>query len=209
MIVKYLNYQGFTLVEMSVVLIIIALLIGGFLTPLSKQVDQLRIESTQKKLTEIKESLLGFAIINGYLPCPDDDDDGMENSTACAGEGDLPWADLGLNEGRRDEWGQSFHYRVDSQYTSTFPSSTTTGSGLSVQDMGGTALVSVESDATSRIIAVVFSSGKNITAEGDNADGDSTYTNDEYIEGNFDDILIWIPKSIFIHRLAVAGKWPP
>jgi len=208
MTVKYLKIQGFTLIEMSVVLVIIGLLIGSFLTPLSQQVDQLKIESTEKHLEEIKSALLGFAIINGYLPCPDTDNDGSENAT-CNAEGDLPWADLGLNEGRRDEWGQPFRYRVDQQYTTGFPSSTTTTDGLLVQNSAGTALVANEIDTTSRVIAVVFSTGKNTNAESDNDDADTIYTHDEYVEDSFDDILVWLPKSILINRLAAAGKWPP
>jgi len=215
MIVKFLKNiknQGFTLIEMAVVLIIIGLLMGSFLTPLSQQVDQLKIESTAKKLAEIEDALLGFAIINGHLPCPDSDGDGIENTpAACNIEGDLPWADLGLQESRRDEWGQPFRYRVDSAFAgANFPNPPNTTNGLSVQDTSGTILVANESVwNTSRIIAIIFSSGKNITAEGDNNNGDTVYTHDEYISGNFDDILIWIPKSILINRLAVAGKWPP
>jgi len=210
MIVKFLKYQGFTLIEMSVVLIIIGLLIGSFLTPLSQQVDQLRIESTEKRLEEIKSALLGFAIINGYLPCPDTDNDGIENNPAsCNIEGNLPWADLSLNKGRSDEWGQSFRYRVDFAFTAGFPDPPTTNNGLVVQNSAGTALVANDSSGNSRVIAIIFSTGKNTNAESDNDDADTIYTYDEYVEDNFDDILIWIPKSILINRLAVAGKWPP
>ena len=210
--VKYLKIQGFTLVEMAVVLVIIGLLIGSFLTPLSQQVDQLRIESTKKSLEEIKSALLGFAIINGYLPCPDMDSDGIDNDLAppCNAEGDLPWADLALNKGRRDEWGQPFRYRVDSAFTVNFPDPPTTTDGLRVQDSAGTALVADETIGnTSRVIAIVFSTGKNTTAESDNDDADTIYTHDDYVEGTFDDILVWLPKSILINRLATAGKWPP
>jgi len=210
MIVKYPKIQGFTLVEMAVVLVIIGILIGSFLTPLSQQVDQLKIESTGKQLDDIKNALLGFAIINGYLPCPDTDNNGIEdNPASCNIEGNLPWADLSLNEGRRDEWGQPFRYRVDFAFTTGFPDPPTTSSGLNVQDTAGTALVVNDSGGNSRVIAIIFSTGKNINAESDNDDADVVYTYDEYVKDNFDDILIWIPKSILINRLAVAGKWPP
>ena len=61
---------GFTLVELTIVLIIIALLISGMMVPLSAQRDIQRIGGTQKQLAEIREALFGFAIINGRLPCP-------------------------------------------------------------------------------------------------------------------------------------------
>ncbi len=55
---------GFTLVEMAIVLVIVGLLLGGLLMPLSAQVEQRRIGETQKALDEIKEALVGFAIAN-------------------------------------------------------------------------------------------------------------------------------------------------
>ena len=55
---------GFTLVELAVVLVIMAVLIGGMLVPLSAQRDIRNVSETQKQLSEIKEALLGFAIIN-------------------------------------------------------------------------------------------------------------------------------------------------
>ncbi len=62
--------SGFTLVEMAIVLVIIGLLLGGMLMPLSAQIDQRKISDTQKMLDGIKEALIGFAVANGRLPCP-------------------------------------------------------------------------------------------------------------------------------------------
>lgn len=61
---------GFTLVELSIVLVIVALLIGGMLVPLSAQRDLQSINETQKQLVDVKEALLGFAAAQGRLPCP-------------------------------------------------------------------------------------------------------------------------------------------
>lgn len=61
---------GFSLVELAIVLLIVTLLLGGLLVPLNAQIDQQRTKETQKTLAELKESLLGFAIVNGRLPCP-------------------------------------------------------------------------------------------------------------------------------------------
>ena len=62
--------RGFTLVELAMVLIIIALLVGGLLLSLSASRDIANERETQKQLSEIKEALLGFAVANGRLPCP-------------------------------------------------------------------------------------------------------------------------------------------
>ncbi len=61
---------GFTLVEIAVVMVVIALLLGGLLVPLSAQVELRRTSDTQKYLDEIRETLIGFAVSNGRLPCP-------------------------------------------------------------------------------------------------------------------------------------------
>lgn len=52
------------------VLLIVTLLLGGLLVPLSAQIDRQRTKETQKTLAELKEVLIGFAVVNGRLPCP-------------------------------------------------------------------------------------------------------------------------------------------
>ena len=68
--------KGFSLIELAVVLFIVGLMLGGLLTPLATKVEYENINETSIALNEIKESLLGFAIANGYLPCPDTNNDG-------------------------------------------------------------------------------------------------------------------------------------
>lgn len=62
--------NGFSLVELAIVLIIVALLSGGLLISLSTSRDIALASETQKQLTSINDSLLGFAAANGRLPCP-------------------------------------------------------------------------------------------------------------------------------------------
>ena len=64
------NNKGFTLVELAVVVAVVALLLGTLLVPLTTQVEQRNISQTQKQLDEIKEALLGYAMVNGRLPRP-------------------------------------------------------------------------------------------------------------------------------------------
>lgn len=120
-------YSGFTLVEMAIVLAIIALLLGGLLPILSAQVEQQHRVETRKQMTEIREALIGFAVINGRLPCPADGTgaSGTEATTGAGSalvcsltQGVLPWTTLGLNE--NDAWGRRFTYRVSQGASSNF-----------------------------------------------------------------------------------------
>lgn len=62
--------RGFTLFELTIVLFIVSLLLGGLLLPLSTQFDAARIREAREQLAELREALLGFAVINDRLPCP-------------------------------------------------------------------------------------------------------------------------------------------
>lgn len=213
---------GFSLVELAVVLVIVALLIGGMLLPLSAQRDVRSQAETQKGLAEIREALIGYAIINGKLPCPmltstTDPANaayGMAPSTCSpGGEGYLPWKTLGVNE--VDAWGQKraastdpftgyWRYRVDDSFSVAFTLSST-ASQLSVKDAAANMLTEASPNAP---VAVVFSTGANQTADGLNGDG----TANEYQTGDgsptFDDLLIWIGRPLLFSRMVSAGKLP-
>lgn len=117
--VKKYNF-GFSLVEMAIVLMIVGLLLGGLLVPLSAQIEQRNNADTQKSLAEIKEAIIGYALANGQLPCPADPsvatgltDAGIARTPPCTGAnstGVLPWATLGVSE--TDAWGRRYTYRV-------------------------------------------------------------------------------------------------
>jgi prepilin-type N-terminal cleavage/methylation domain len=119
--------NGFTLVEMAVVLVIIGLLLAGLMMPLSAQVEQRRIDETRKAMDEITQALIGFALTaNGRLPCPANPTvasgtagAGTETNTGPNGScvsnpGVVPWATLGLNE--TDAWNRRYTYRVTGSF---------------------------------------------------------------------------------------------
>jgi prepilin-type N-terminal cleavage/methylation domain-containing protein len=61
---------GFTLVELAMVLFIVSLLIGGLLMPLAAQTEIRGRQETDRALANIREALIGYAVVNGRLPCP-------------------------------------------------------------------------------------------------------------------------------------------
>ncbi len=62
--------RGFTLTELTVVLVIVGLLLAGLLPTLGAQTDRQRTRETQAILDKTLEALLGFAAAHGRLPCP-------------------------------------------------------------------------------------------------------------------------------------------
>jgi prepilin-type N-terminal cleavage/methylation domain-containing protein len=62
--------RGFSLVELAVVMTIVAFLLGGLLYTLSAQTEQRNYEETRRRLEQARDMVLGFAIVNGRLPCP-------------------------------------------------------------------------------------------------------------------------------------------
>jgi prepilin-type N-terminal cleavage/methylation domain-containing protein len=61
---------GFTLIEVMLVLLIMAVMATSLAIPLAAQLQMRRQEQTQRQLDEAKEALLGFAAAHGRLPCP-------------------------------------------------------------------------------------------------------------------------------------------
>ncbi len=126
-------FKGFTLIELSVVLLIISLLMVGLLGPVGTQIEAQERQQTIDTMNDILESLYGFAIINGRLPCPDTDGDGLSDPvasgtcTAATGDGWIPWQTLSLDF-QGDVWGNRFKYHV------TTPGFTTVDTGTCAAD---------------------------------------------------------------------------
>jgi len=211
------NCGGFSLVEMAVVLVIVGLLLGGLILPLTAQIDQKDYNETQKVLSDLKEALIGYALSNTaldgkpYLPCPDTDGDGFENrepTGLCSSEeSNVPWATLGL--GRFDGWNNIYRYRVTSAFANSSVGFTfETPRDLSIEGLSGTILAA-------NVPAVLLSKGKRGTGVGTdelkNSDGNQVFVSHEPtdIAGNeFDDLVVWLPAAVLFNRMAAAGKLP-
>jgi len=194
--------NGFTLIELAMVLFILGLLLSSFLAPLAARVEQQERNNTQIQLDEIEEVIYGFVLQNNYLPCPDCSDntvncvaqtanDGNEDILAntCATEvGNLPWVTLGVKS--TDEWNNIFTYRVDDTFADrTIVANDGTGcetasatlnvsfslcsnGEISVLDSAGGGNVAIN------IPAIVVSHGKNFSDNVPSADETENLNND-------------------------------
>lgn len=124
-------WRAFTLLEVALVMLILAILVSGLSVPLASQVSMRRQAETRRILEEAREAVLGFAATHGRLPCPASAESRGEESFAAGGDllnglcadfhgGFLPAASLGLAgldpEGfARDGWstpGNRIRYAV-------------------------------------------------------------------------------------------------
>ncbi|MCU0936685.1 MAG: prepilin-type N-terminal cleavage/methylation domain-containing protein [Gammaproteobacteria bacterium] len=180
--------RGFSLIEMGIVVVILALLLGGLLAPLAAQQDVQKSAETRRLLEEVREGLLGFAVPQGRLPCPDrlTDGDGLEDprvdgvdpaEDGCAGGaygGWVPWATLGVSP--VDAWGRRLRYRVSRELTrrtgdpSAAACTATTSDNPCTLELGDEGNINVyardlvtraERMAASQVAAIVLSLGPN------------------------------------------------
>lgn len=95
--------QGYSLLEMAVVLVITGLLLGGSLHVAAGHIEKQRRQNTRAQLALAHEALLGFAMAHGRLPCPASLTSHGEESPSGGGpcthahDGWLPAATLGLS----------------------------------------------------------------------------------------------------------------
>lgn len=134
--------RGFSLVELTIVVAIVGLLLGTLLVPLAARNEMRERREADKALAEIRDALIGYAVVHGRLPCPaaaalPDGTEGAglearhDGGCACAGDtteasivphqcststtiGVLPWATLSLAE--TDAWGRRYSYSVDTRF---------------------------------------------------------------------------------------------
>jgi len=204
---RYLSSQrGFSLVELSIVLIIVGLLVGTAATPISSSIKQARFKRTVAQLNNIHEVLTGHLIATGRLPCPlrfnaVQPDDATTTSPCLTQHGALPATALGLvgarspGGGLLDEWGREYLYAVslaDHQQLGELkaPDWLTTGEPAAIgaenlsADLQLCRSVAANNCAAKNLIAnqivwVVHSRGENDNADGlesENADNDKVFT---------------------------------
>jgi prepilin-type N-terminal cleavage/methylation domain-containing protein len=115
--------SGFTLVEIAIVLLIVTILLGYTVALFPRQQQLKQYRALDRHMDEVIEAIIGFAQVNGRLPCPAiPDSAGLEDINAGVGcnnyGGFVPAGTLGLygrlNEDSLllDPWGNPYRYYV-------------------------------------------------------------------------------------------------
>lgn len=232
-----LNVQrGFSLVEIAIVLVIVGLMVGGLLTPLSMQLELRRVADTARALEEAREALAGFALRHGYLPCPAiSASDGREDRSGyqCTDgrrDGYLPWATLGLQ--KLDSWNHLYRYSVTPAFADSgqhFKLVTPRDITVYSRDpVGELTHATAEQD----VPAVILSHGRNgffglselgipvANSSRSNADEEANVAsavqfvargasdNRAAPGGEFDDQVVWLSPNILFNRMVAAQVLP-
>jgi len=65
-----LNQTGFTLLEIAIVVLIVSILMGYSMAFFPKQQELRKYQEADREMDKIIEAIVGFAQVNGRLPCP-------------------------------------------------------------------------------------------------------------------------------------------
>lgn len=215
---------GFSLLELSISLLIVSLLSSGLLLSLAAQRDIADTQAAQQQLEEIRETLTGFALSYGRLPCPARAQ--LAHTEMQAGREDcslqhgvIPWVTLGLPE--NDPWGNRVTYYASDRFTATPLNGSQ--AGFSLETLGNANILdSSGKTLASELPAVIVSHGRNAAGaynsngmplpgasgeEGENADADLTFIAHTPTP-TFDDQVSWLIPSLLKSRMVSAGKLP-
>lgn len=207
------NVAGFSLVEMAIVLAIVGLLLGALLPTLSSQIEQQRRTETRKYMDEVRDALLGYAIANKRLPCPAANDNGSAQATCTTTAsqfGKLPYKDLGVTD--KDAFGSVLVYAVTKEFAvNTFTLNTLgTANTMAVCPSASNCPATY---LTNNAVVVVVSRGANwasatSTDELENTNNNENFVSKDFVQGGYDDLVLWISPNTLFNRMVAAGKLP-
>ncbi len=152
--------KGFSLIEMSVVLVIISTILGSMMVLTNKSQDRAKYDATIIKIKAIDESLQKYAIKAGVIPCPAPRSAAVNSAsfavatdcniaavagTTQAGQvriGAVPTRTLGLpDDYAYDEWGMRITYAINVNLATTMIAFTNytkpVAGGIAMQDSAG------------------------------------------------------------------------
>lgn len=169
---QFSKNSGFSLLEMSMVLLIVSIMIGSGLLVFNKYSAQSKVSDTDEKIKQIMSAIKQYAIKYNRLPCPANPslpygnanfgfelkasatDCTMDSGASTISRGMVPVATLGLYPSMGvDGWERRLKYVVLKDKIAVNALTSDTGSYLNVYNYGGTAY--------SHVIVLVLSHGEN------------------------------------------------
>jgi len=201
------SMRGFTLVELAIVLIIVGLLIGvgaNMIGPLTKRV---KLNESRDDLNKAKEAVVSFSMSRGRLPCPDVNNDGLEDLTGavCTACPNPPcrFPNVTLNIKGTDAWQSFLRYdAVDTLTPTTINSQnycvvlyeTINNAGIGANTILPIVTNTADPDDNQittagngyTVAAVIISTGEDVTLTGKNSNNNREY---EMASNPFDDVV--------------------
>ena len=191
--------NGFTLLEIAIVMVIVGLLAGGGVSLMGMLAARKARSDSQQYLIQAKNALVTYAVVNGRLPWADTDGDGQGNSHALVGN--LPCRELQISPA--DTYKRPLKYALNSSLgTDRAGSCSALHGGLS----GGPLMVDADGAAAGFPVAAVLVSAGPMDADsngsvfdavaagphrGDNSDGAPNYLRHPPA-GGFDDLTTYV-----------------
>jgi prepilin-type N-terminal cleavage/methylation domain-containing protein len=228
--------RGFTLVEIAIVLMIVTILLGYSVALFPVQQELKHYRQVESEMDGIIEQLMAFAQVNGRLPCPDTDSDGLENWDGLSDCDDgwfgfLPARTLGVN-GKYDAngvlvdpWSAGYRYAVSAgQGVLNTDADLVTANGIRDEGMANAAstldlFICDDSNATGDDLNCGFVSGDPVISGvaavvislGKNNDTPATSNIqaenlDDFLDGTDDKVYIFAPRSDAYDDVV---KWVP
>lgn len=212
--------NGFSLIELVISLCVIALLLGSSLTLVNSVYKNSKSQQDEALLTTIKESLFGFAITHGRLPCPAENENSLQTENCNLTHGILPSILLGVP--KTDRFGNTISYYVNAEFSKPLEKdelcsfTLTTGEG---NDSARKSLVDILADSNNKndklaieVVAVIVlhnARGKNSanSNEQENSNNDGFFVNQAETQF-FDDKLDWISPFQLKYKMIEAGRLP-
>lgn len=102
--------RGMTLIELSVVLVVLGLMTAVLMSLLPSLTRLASVESAIDDVNDTQNAITGFALATGRLPCADTNQDGVEDCPAVAGG--FPYLTVGLGGPLRNAHGYDYRYAV-------------------------------------------------------------------------------------------------
>lgn len=207
--------KGFTLIELSVVIFIIALVLASGIGMLSTYMTARYDREARDQASQMIDAVYAFATTNGRLPCPTAFPPAAAVENCALTYGAFPAAMLGLQ--LNDPWGHPVRYAVDLNYVTNaalkvaFTTNPPPGLAVCNTSTGNTGLACAVGATVATSPAVIIMGGPSITGsvdETENTNANHVYVQRDRVEDVFDDSVFFTSPYILFGKM-IQGQTLP